>query len=52
MAVSKIKIVDGIFVIDDNQILDLPLLLSYITANDKLAKGIYKKLWDAYNNNN
>lgn len=51
MAVSKIKIVDGIFVIDDNQILDLPLLLSYITANDKLAKGIYKKLWDAYNNN-
>ena len=50
MAVSNIKMVDGIFIIDDDQTLDLTLLLKYISANDKIAQSRYKELWDAYNN--
>lgn len=42
--------VDGIFIIDDDQTLDLTLLLKYISANDKIAQSRYKELWDAYNN--
>ena len=51
MAINNIKMVDGIFVIDDDQILDLPLLLKYIVANDRIAYSRYKKLYNAYNNN-
>lgn len=50
MAINNIKMVDGIFVIDDDQILDLPLLIKYIVANDRIAYSRYKKLYNAYNN--
>ncbi len=50
MAINNIKMVDGIFVIDDDQILDLPLLIKYIVANDRIAYSRYKKLQNAYNN--
>lgn len=50
IAKKNVKISNGIFVIDDDQFLDLPLLIKYINANDKIANERYEKLWNAYNN--